>query len=148
MGIVSAAPSVITLEARGDTSVKYGCDFGDLFVQDSNEAMRHWMTASTVYEFDDANNPMSAPFEAGTARAPTEYNPDSDSDLEKDLLRTVFAKGKSCKDIGDLSGAERQFGNCPSRLHAFSGPSSRASLQRSIVAGMSRSDLLELLTDI
>lgn len=132
MDIVSAAPSAIQSEAKGGTSVKYGSDFGGLFVQDSNGTMRRWMTTNTVYEFEGANNPMSAPSEADTVQARTEYSSDSGLDLEKDMLRAVFTNGKRCKDTGGLSGAERRFQGCLSRPQAFS-PSSSPSPCRDLL---------------
>jgi hypothetical protein len=135
-------------EVKGAASVKYGSDFGDLFVKDANEAMRRWMATNIVHEFEDANAPMPAPSEAGTLQTPTEYGSESDSDIEKDMVRALFSKGKKCKEMGNLPGAERQFRICLSRLHALSNSTNRASIQRPTVAGVSKVELLELLTDI
>ena len=68
--------------------------------------MYRCMTTNTVYEYDDANNSISTRPSAGTEQALTEHSSDSESDLEKDMLRAVFATGKRCRKAENLAGAE------------------------------------------
>jgi tetratricopeptide (TPR) repeat protein len=147
--VVSTASTTLGPEGTERTSVKYGSDFGDVFRKDANEPMQRWMSSHTVYEYDDAEAPTLDPSEASTGDAPTMYESDSDSDIEHELVRALFSNGKKRKDQGDLPGAERHLKNCLSRFPSTATASyaTLASSQSTLATGVSKAELLELLTE-
>jgi hypothetical protein len=144
--VASSASSTLTVEMSDNLSLKHGSDFGDVFTKDSNETMQRWMSSHTVYEYDEIN-PLPDPSEASTGDVPTEYQSDSDSDIENEMIRALFTNAKKLKADGDLAGAERKFRNCLSRFSSSSSSMSLASLKSISASGVSKAELLELLTD-
>jgi hypothetical protein len=140
--VVSSASSTLTVETSDKTSVKHGSEFGDVFFKDENEPMLRWMSSNTVYEFDEMD-----PSEASTGDVPTEYQSDSDSDIENEMIRALFNNAKKLKNAGDLVGAERKFRNCLTRVSTHTSSVSLASLRSASTSGVSKAELLELLTD-
>lgn len=146
--VVSTASTTLNAETSDKVSVKYGgSDFGDVFVKDANEPMLRWMASHTVYEYEDMESPFPDPSEASTGEAATEYQSDSDSDIENEMIRSLFNEGKKRKDNGDLAGAVRHFHNCLKRFSSNASYASLTSLQSVSTCGVSKGDLLEQLTD-
>jgi hypothetical protein len=145
--VVSSASSTLTVGTSYKTPVKHGSEFGDVFFKDENEPMLRWMSSNTVYEFDEMT-PFADPSEASTGDVPTEYQSDSDSDIENEMIRTLFNNAKRLKNDGDLTGAERKFRNCLTRLSTNTSSVSLASLRSASASGVSKAELLQLLTDI
>jgi hypothetical protein len=145
--VVSTASTTLGPEGTERASVRYGSDFGDVFKKDANEPMQRWMSSHTVYEYDDAEAPTLDPSEASTGDAPTMYESDSDSDIEHELVRALFSNGKKRKDQGDLHGAERHLKNCLSRFPSTASYATLASSQSTLATGVSKAELLELLTE-
>ena len=145
--VVSTASTTLGPEGTEQASVRYGSDFGDVFRKDANEPMQRWMSSHTVYEYDDAEAPTLDPSEASTGDAPTMYESDSDSDIEHELVRALFSNGKKRKDQGDLHGAERHLKNCLSRFPSTASYATLASSQSTLATGVSKAELLELLTE-
>ena len=144
--VVSTASTTLGPEGSERAS-KFGSDFGDVFKKDSNEAMQRWMSSNTVYEFDDVEAPTLDPSEASTGDATTVYESDSDSDIDHELVRALFYNGKKRKEQGDLHGAERHLRNCLTRFPSTTSYTSLASSQTSTATGVSKAELLELLTE-
>lgn len=144
--VVSTASSTLTVEASDRVSVKHGSDFGDVFVKDANETMLRWMSSNTVYEFDDME-PLPDPSEASTGDVPTEYMSDSDSDIESEMIRALFNNAKKLKEDGDFTGAERKLRNCLTRFSTNASSVLLTPPQSASVSGVSKAELLELLTD-
>jgi hypothetical protein len=145
--VVSTASTTLGPEGSERASVKYGSDFGDVFKKNSNPTMQRWISSNTVYEFEDVEAPTLDPSETSTGDAFTEYQSDSDSDIENELVRALFSNGKKRKEQGDLHGAERHLRNCLSRFPTTSSYTSLTSSQSTSVTGVSKAELLELLTD-
>lgn len=145
--VVSTASTTLGPEGSEKTSIKHGSDFGDVFKKDSNETMQRWISSNTVYEFDDVEAPALDPSEASTGDVLTVYESDSDSDIENELVRVLFNDGKKRKEKGDLQGAERHLRNCLSRFPSTTSYTSLASSQSKLNTGVSKAELLELLTD-
>lgn len=145
--VVSTASTTLAPEASEKASVKYGSDFGDVFKKESNEPMQRWISSNTVYEYEDAGAPAPDPSETSTGEALTEYQSDSDSDIENELVRALFNNGKKRKKEGDLQGAARTLKNCLSRFPTTSTYSSMTSSQATSTTGVSKAELLELLTE-
>lgn len=145
--VVSTASTTLGPEGSEKTSVKYGSDFGDVFKKGSNETMQRWMSSNTVYEFDDVEAPTQDPSEASTGDALTVYESDSESDIENELVRALFNNGKKRKEQGDLHGAERHLRNCLSRFPSNSSFTPLALSQTTVITGVSKAELLELLTE-
>ncbi|KAJ4407072.1 hypothetical protein N0V91_004239 [Didymella pomorum] len=145
--VVSTASTTLAPEASEKASVKYGSDFGDVFRKESNEPMQRWISSNTVYEYEDAEAPALDPSETSTVEAITEYQSDSDSDIENELVRALFRNGKKRKKAGDLQGAARTLKNCLSRLPTASTYSSMTSSQATSITGVSKVELLEMLTE-
>ncbi|KAF2999738.1 hypothetical protein E8E13_004417 [Curvularia kusanoi] len=87
------------------------------------------------------------PSEASTGQAPTIYESDSDSVIEHELVRALFSNGKKRKDQGDLVGAERHLRNCLSRFPSTASYTTLASSQSTLSTGVSKAELLEMLTE-
>ena len=145
--VVSTASTTLGPEGSERASVEYGSDFGDVFKKDSNETMQRWMSSNTVYEYDDAEAPTLDPSEASTGDALTVYESDSDSDIEHELVKALFNNGKKRKEQGDLHGAERHLRNCLSRFPSTASYTSLTSSQSTLTTGVSKAELLELLTE-
>ena len=145
--VVSTASTTLGPEGTERASVRHGSDFGDVFRKDANEPMQRWMSSHTVYEYDDAEAPTLDPSEASTGDAPTMYQSDSDSDIEHELVRALFSNGKKRKDQGDLHGAERHLKNCLSRFPSTASYATLASSQSTLATGVSKAELLGLLTE-
>lgn len=145
--VVSTASTTLGPEGSEKASVKHGSDFGDVFKKDSNEPMQRWISSNTVYEFDDVEAPTLDPSENSTGDALTVYESDSDSDIENELVRALFSNGKKRKEQGDLHGAERHLRNCLSRFPSTTSYTSLTSSQSISVTGVSKAELLELLTE-
>lgn len=145
--VVSTASTTLGPEGSERASVRYGSDFGDVFKKSTTEPMQRWMSSHTVYEYDDADAPTLDPSEASTGDVPTVYESDSDSDIEHELVRALFNNGKTRKDQGDLHGAERHLRNCLSRFPSNASYTSLASSQSTLTTGVSKAELLELLTE-
>jgi len=105
--VVSIASSTLTVDVSDKKSIKHGSDFGDLFVQDTNETMMRWMSSNTVYEYEEMS-PLPDPSETSTGDARTEYPSDSDSDLESDIFKALFNSAKKLMEEGrsDRGGAQ------------------------------------------
>jgi hypothetical protein len=144
--VVSTTSSTLTVDMVDRTSVRHGSDFGDVFVKDTNEAMLRWMSSNTVYEFEDMV-PHTDPSEASTGEAITEYQSDSDSDLETEMVRALFKSAIMLKEDGDLHGAERKLRNCLTRLSTTASTASFRSLKSAAASGVSRLAIVELLLD-
>lgn len=145
--VVSTASTTLGPGGSERASVKHGSDFGDIFRRQSNEPMQRWMSSHTVYEYDDVEAPTHDPSEASTGDALTVYESDSDSDIEHELVRALFNNGKKRKEQGDLHGAERHLRNCLSRFPSSASYTSLTSSQSSLATGVSKAELLELLTE-
>ncbi|KAF3043780.1 hypothetical protein E8E12_010203 [Didymella heteroderae] len=145
--VVSTASTTLAPETSERASVKCGSDFGDVFRKESNEPMQRWISSNTVYEYEDAEAPAPDPSETSTGEALTEYQSDSDSDIEAELVRALFSNGKKRKKDGDLQGAARTLKNCLSRFPATSTYGSMSSSQATSITGVSKAELLELLTE-
>ncbi|KZM21005.1 hypothetical protein ST47_g7816 [Ascochyta rabiei] len=145
--VVSTASTTLGPEGSDKASAKYGSDFGDVFKKESNETMQRWMSSNTVYEFDDVEAPTLDPSETSTGDALTVYESDSDSDIENELVRALFNNGKRRKEQGDLHGAERHLRNCLSRFPSTTSYTSLASSQSTSITGVSKAELLEMLTE-
>ena len=142
--VVSTASSTLTVDVSDKKSVKHGSDFGDLFVQDTNETMMRWMSSNTVYEYEEMS-PLPDPSETSTGNAHTEYPSDSDSDLESDIFKALFNSAKKLMEEGDLIGAERKLCNCLARLN---GNASTYSLRSAAKNDASKAELLERLIEV
>lgn len=145
--VVSTASTTLTAEPSDRVSVKNGSEFGDVFVKDANETMLRWMASNTVYEYEDVEAPMPDPSEGSTAGATTEYQSDSDSDIENEMIRALFNDGKKRKEQGDFVVAVRYFRNCLTRFSSNASYASLTSLQSVPTCGVSKAEILELLTD-
>ncbi|KAF1847385.1 uncharacterized protein K460DRAFT_241581, partial [Cucurbitaria berberidis CBS 394.84] len=145
--VVSTASTTLNAEVSDKVSVRQGSDFGDVFVRDANEPMLRWMSSNTVYEYEDMEVSFPDPSEASTGDTPTEYHSDSDSDIENEMIRSLFNEGKKRKDQGDLAGAVRHFRNCVTRFSSNASYASLTSLQSVSTCGVSKAELLEQLTD-
>jgi hypothetical protein len=145
--VVSTASTNINADVNDKISVRYGSDFGDVFVRDVNEPMLRWFASNNVYEYEDAEAPLPAPSETGTGNVLTEYHSDTDSDLENDLIRSLFKEGKKRKGQGDWTGAVRHFRNCLTRFSSNANYASLTATQSLTVCGVSKVELLEHLTD-
>lgn len=145
--VVSTASTTLGPEGSEKASVKYGSDFGDVFRRQSNEPMQRWISSHTVYEYDDVEAPTQDPSEASTGDALTVYESDSESDIEHELVRALFNNGKKRKEQGDLKGAERHLRNCLSRFPSTTSYTSLTSSQSSLATGVSKAELLEILTE-
>ncbi|KAF9693945.1 hypothetical protein EKO04_007800 [Ascochyta lentis] len=145
--VVSTASTTLGPEGSDRASAKGGSDFGDVFKKDSNELMQRWISSNTVYEFDDVEAPTLDPSETSTGDALTVYESDSDSDIENELVRALFNNGKRRKEQGDLHGAERHLRNCLSRFPSTTSYTSLASSQSTSITGVSKAELLEMLTE-
>jgi hypothetical protein len=144
--VVSTASSTLTVDVVDRTSVRHGSDFGDVFLKDTNETMLRWMSSNTVYEFEDMV-PHPDPSEASTGDAITEYQSDSDSDLETEMIKALFKSAKMLKEDGDLHGAGRKLRNCLTRLSTTASTVSLTSLKNAAASGVSKLEVLELLLD-
>ena len=142
--VVSIASSTLTVDVSDKKSIKHGSDFGDLFVQDTNETMMRWMSSNTVYEYEEMS-PLPDPSETSTGDARTEYPSDSDSDLESDIFKALFNSAKKLMEEGDLIGAERKLCNCLARLN---GNASTYSLRSAAMNEISKAELLERLIEV
>jgi hypothetical protein len=145
--VVSTASTTLNAETSEKISVRGGSDFGDLFIRDANEPMLRWFASNTVYEFEDMELPLPDTSEISTGDSPTDYQSDSDSDIENDLIRSLFNEGKKRKEHGDISGAIRHFQNCLTRLSSNVSHTSLKALQSASACGVSRSQLFENLID-
>ncbi|KAL6711067.1 hypothetical protein ACN47E_006942 [Coniothyrium glycines] len=145
--VVSTASTTLNAETSDRISVRYGSDFGDVFLKDANEPMLRWMSSNTVYEYESMEDPTLDPSETSTGDAQTEYQSDSDSDIESELIRSLYNEGKKRKERDDLAGAVRHFRNCLTRFSSNASYASLTSLQSMSACGVSKSDLLEQLTD-
>ncbi|KAF3034835.1 hypothetical protein E8E11_004725 [Didymella keratinophila] len=145
--VVSTASTTLAPETSERASVKYGSDFGDIFRKGSNEPMQRWISSNTVYEYEDVEAPAPDPSETSTREALTEYQSDSDSDIENELVRALFNNGKKRKKGGDLQGAARTLKNCLTRFPTTSTYSSMTSSQATSITGVSKAELLELLIE-
>lgn len=145
--VVSTASTTLNADPGDRASVRYGSDFGDVFVRDANEPMLRWFASNTVYEYEDAEAPLPAPSEASTGDALTEYHSDTDSDLENDLIKSLFKEGRKRREHGDLTGAVRHFRNCLTRFSSKSSYVSLTAAQSLKVCGVSKAELLEHLVD-
>ncbi|KAH7074445.1 hypothetical protein BKA63DRAFT_313970 [Paraphoma chrysanthemicola] len=144
--VVSSASSTLTVDLVDKSSVRHGSDFGEIFMQGSNEPMMRWMSSNTVYEFEELT-PQLDPSESSTVGVTAEYQSDSDSDLETEMMKALFESAMRLKDAGDLVGAERKFRNCLTRTSMTASTASLTSLKRAAAGGISRLKILELLLD-
>ncbi|KAF2116171.1 hypothetical protein BDV96DRAFT_44614 [Lophiotrema nucula] len=144
--VVSTASTTLTAETSDKISVKYGSDFGDIFTHTQNETMLRWMNSNTVYEFEDMEAPMPIPSESSIGDAPTEYQSDSDSDIENEMIKALLNNGLKRKEQGDLAGAERHFKNCITRLSTNSSVTSLSNAAAAANSGVSKAEVLEYLT--
>lgn len=140
--VVSTASTTLAPETSERASVKYGSDFGDIFRKGSNEPMQRWISSNTVYEYEDAEAAVPDPSETSTGEAFIEYQSDSDSDIEDELVRALFNNRKKRKKDGDLQGAARTLKNCLSRFPTTSTYSSTTSSQATSITGVSKAELL------
>jgi hypothetical protein len=145
--VASTASTTLNADTSDRISVKYGSDFGDVFAKDSNEPMLRWMSSNTVYEFEDMDTRFPDPSEASTGEAPTEYQSDSDSDIENEMIRSLFNEGKKRKEQNDVMGAIRHFRNCLTRFSSNASYASLTSLQSVSTCGVSKTELLEQIVD-
>jgi hypothetical protein len=145
--VASTASTTLQAETSDRLSVKYGSDFGDIFVKDANVPMLRWMASHTVHEFEEMGSPFPDPSEASTGDATTEYQSDSDSDIENDLMRSLFNEGKTRKEENDVHGAIKHFRNCLTRFSSNGSYVSLTSLQSVSTCGVSKAELLDHLTD-
>lgn len=145
--VVSTASSTLTVDAVERTPARYGSDFGDVFIKDTNETMLRWMSSNTVHEYDEIL-PYPDPSEASIGDAITEYHSDSDSDIETEMIKALFTMAKKLKKEGDAVGAERKLRNCLTRLSAKGSTASLTSLRTAAASSVSRLEILELLLDI
>lgn len=145
--VVSNASTTINVDTGDKASIRNSSDFGDVFVRDTNEPMLRWFTSNTVYEYEDVEAPLPAPSEANMEDTLTEYQSDSDSDLEKDLIWSLFHEGEKRKQRGDLESAIRHFKNCLARLPPNTSYTPLASAKSSSAYSISRIALLEHLID-
>jgi hypothetical protein len=106
-------------------------------VKDTNETILRWMSSNTVYEFEDMV-PRPDPSEASTGEAITEYQSDSDSDLETEMVRALFKSAIMLKEDGELHGAERKLRNCLTRLSTTARTASFNTLKSAAVSCISR----------
>ena len=67
------------------------------------------MSSNTVYEFEDIDTRFPDPSEASTGEAPTEYQSDSDSDIENEMIRSLFNEGKKRKEQKRCDGCNSAF---------------------------------------
>jgi hypothetical protein len=145
--VVSTASTTLNAETSEKTPVRDGSDFGDIFIRDANEPMLRWFASNIVYEFEDMEPPLPDTSEISTGDALTGYQSDSDSDIENDLIRSLFKEGKKRKEHGDISGAVRHFQNCLTRLSSNVSYTPLKALKSASACGVSRSQLLENLID-
>lgn len=145
--IVSTTSSTFSVETNEKLSVKYGSDFGDIFTRDTNELMSRWISSNTVYEYEDIGSPLSNASDAGPVHATIEYQSDSDSDIENEMIRSLFNEGRKRKDQGDIAGAVRHFRNCLTRFSSNSSFASLPAPQTLSTCGVSIVDLLDILTE-
>ncbi|KAL6155353.1 hypothetical protein ACJQWK_00875 [Exserohilum turcicum] len=145
--VVSTASTTLNADPSDKISARYGSGFGDVFIRDANEPMLRWFAASTVYEYEDIETAIPAPSETSTGNALTEYQSDTDSDIESDLIRSLFKEAKKRKEQGDLTGAIRHFQNCLKRFSSNTSYASPTATQRFTVCGVSKGELLEHLVD-
>ncbi|KAF2262693.1 hypothetical protein CC78DRAFT_569557 [Lojkania enalia] len=140
--VVSTASTTLTVDNSDNATIKYGSDFGDIFDAGSNITMMRWINSNTVYEYEGMEAPIPGQSESSTRDIPTEYQSDSDSDLENEMIQALLKNGIRRKEQGDLTGAERHFRNCLSRLPSHT---SSLSLSTSSVNTVSKAEVLELL---
>lgn len=145
--VVSTASTNLNGDSNDKISGRCGSDFGDIFVKDANEPMLRWFASNTVYEYEDVEAPISAPPETSTGDALTEYHSDTDSDIENDMIRSLFKEGNRRQRQGDLTGAVRRFQNCLTRLSSNTSYASLTTAQSLTVCGVSKVELLEHITD-
>ncbi|KAJ6195056.1 hypothetical protein J3E72DRAFT_377497 [Bipolaris maydis] len=88
--VVATASTNLNVDSNGKTTGTCGSDFGDVFVKDVNEPMLRWFASNTVYEYEDVEAPIPAPPDASNGDAMTGYHSDTDSDIENDMIRSLF----------------------------------------------------------
>ncbi|KAF2001885.1 hypothetical protein P154DRAFT_574562 [Amniculicola lignicola CBS 123094] len=142
--VVSTASSTLTVKKSDGITFDHGSDFGDIFPRHTNETMVRWMDSRTVYEYDGVEGPTPIAPETITRRAPNTYYSDDDSDIEQDMMKALYDKGKNEKSNGDIVAAERLFRNCMNRLPPESSSSPNHGTSVKII---SKSNLLDLLAD-
>jgi small GTP-binding protein len=116
---ISSATTIITstLERDGDHTVA-ASDFGDCFPPQHNLAMRRWMDARTVDEYDDVAEQALPPQSVAdvTVLDDIDGGSDSDAELESEMTRLLLENGKQRLSTGDSKGAEKMLRNCLGRL--------------------------------
>ncbi|KAJ6278626.1 hypothetical protein J3E71DRAFT_182561 [Bipolaris maydis] len=145
--VVATASTNLNVDSNGKTTGTCGSDFGDVFVKDVNEPMLRWFASNTVYEYEDVEAPIPAPPDASNGDAMTGYHSDTDSDIENDMIRSLFKEGKKRQGQGDLTGAVRRFQNCLTRFSSNTNYASLTMAQILTVCGVSKVELLENITD-
>jgi len=145
--VVSTASTNFNVDSNDKIPGRCGSDFGDIFVKDANEPMLRWFASNIVYEYEDVEAPIPAPPDASTGDALTEYHSDTDSDIENDMIRSLFKEGKRRQGQGDLTGAVRRFQNCLTRFSSNASYASLTTAQILTVCGVSKVELLENTTD-
>lgn len=145
--VVSTASTNFNVDSNDKIPGRCGSDFGDIFVKDANEPMLRWFASNTVYEYEDVEAPIPTPPDASTGDALTEYHSDTDSDIENDMIRSLFKEGKKRQGQGDLTGAVRRFQNCLTRFSSNASYASLTTAQILTVCGVSKVELLENITD-
>ncbi|EUC48640.1 hypothetical protein COCMIDRAFT_51809, partial [Bipolaris oryzae ATCC 44560] len=145
--VVSTASTNFNVDSNDKAPGRCGSDFGDIFIKDANEPMLRWFASNTVYEYEDVEAPIPAPPDASTGDALIEYHSDTDSDIENDMIRSLFKEGKRRQGQGDLTGAVRRFQNCLTRFSSNASYASLTTAQILTVCGVSKVELLENITD-
>lgn len=119
--VVTSASTALGLEPV-DHHWEHGSEFGDCFPSQPSETMMRWMDSNTVYEVDedDRGAPVTAQgrnalIDGRADDANSGVNSDSDSDLEVELVKAMYKRGKEKLTAEDFSSAERLFRNCLSR---------------------------------
>ena len=122
--IVSSTSTTLGVKHTAQFSVTYGSEFGDCFPSEPGEAMLRWISSNTVYEFEEerAVDLTAQGRKAGSRKnlQPVDEviesdQPDSDTDLEVEIIQALLKQGKEKLATEDFKGAERLFRNCLTR---------------------------------
>jgi hypothetical protein len=147
--IVSSASTILATENGDRSSVIDGSDFGDCFSSEPSETMLRWISSNTVYEGEEdpvpqgQQNAFPESFKNPFLDEAT-YHSESDSDIEQELVKVLFRKGKEKVAAMEYDNAERILRNCLSRISITA---SGSALSLATVHSISRTEVMDVLVE-
>ncbi|KAH6668378.1 hypothetical protein B0J14DRAFT_704048 [Halenospora varia] len=122
--VVSSASTALGIDDTDRFSVAHQSEFGDLFPPEPNEAMTRWISSNTVYEFEGDQSSETTVQEQrpafgkgiGPDEARDSDHPDSEAELEIEIIQEFFKRGRKKLNEGEFEGAERLLRSCLTRI--------------------------------